>query len=111
MDPNPNVQQPIVELDNDYYGMDDRDIEKVEISRMEADDNVPEIRRRSFNTPIPLSPMLALSISSSGTTSCPPKKPKSIGRTTSRAWQFFDVVQKEGFGPEGKKNTNKTGKM
>ncbi|GMN28130.1 hypothetical protein TIFTF001_001934 [Ficus carica] len=59
MDPNPNVQQPIVDLDEDYYGMDDRDIEEVEISRMEAGDNVLEIRSRSFNTPIPLSPMLA----------------------------------------------------
>ncbi|GMN49124.1 hypothetical protein TIFTF001_018292 [Ficus carica] len=38
MDPNPNVQQPIVDLDEDYYGMDDRDIEEVEISRMEAGD-------------------------------------------------------------------------
>ncbi|GMN36714.1 hypothetical protein TIFTF001_042496 [Ficus carica] len=43
----------------DYYGMDDRDIEEVEIFRMEAGDNVLEIRRRSFNTPIPPSPMLA----------------------------------------------------
>ncbi|GMN62218.1 hypothetical protein TIFTF001_031294 [Ficus carica] len=59
MDPNPNVQQPIVDLDDDYHGMDDRGIEEVEISRMEAGDNVPEIRRSSFNTPIPPSPMLA----------------------------------------------------
>ncbi|GMN64840.1 hypothetical protein TIFTF001_033933 [Ficus carica] len=59
MDPNPNVQQPIVDIDEDYYGMDDRDIEEVDISRMEAGNNVLEIRRRSFNTPIPPSPMLA----------------------------------------------------
>ncbi|GMN63501.1 hypothetical protein TIFTF001_032577 [Ficus carica] len=85
MDPNPNVQQSIVDLDDDYYGMDDRDIEEVEISRMEAGDNVPEIRRRSFNTPIPPSPMLAPSRSRSGSTNFPPKKPKGTGRTTSRA--------------------------
>ncbi|GMN70774.1 hypothetical protein TIFTF001_055072, partial [Ficus carica] len=104
MDQNPNVQQPIVDLDDDYYGMDDRGIEEVEISRMEAGDNVPDIRRRSFNTPIPPSPMLAPSRSSSRSTSCPPKKQKgSTTRTTSRAWQFFDAVLKEDFGPDGKK--------
>ncbi|GMN49609.1 hypothetical protein TIFTF001_018776 [Ficus carica] len=92
MDPNPNVQQPIVDLDEDYYGMDDRDIEEVKISRMEAGDNVLEIRRRSFNTSIPLSPMLAPSRSSSESTSCLPKKLKGTARPTSRAWQFFDVV-------------------
>ncbi|GMN19000.1 hypothetical protein TIFTF001_045114 [Ficus carica] len=94
MDPNPNVQQPIVDLDDDYYGIDDRGIEEVEISRMEAGDNVPEIRRRSFNTPIPSSPMLAPSRSSSGSTSCPPKKLKvTATRTTSRAWKFFDALK------------------
>ncbi|GMN61460.1 hypothetical protein TIFTF001_030545 [Ficus carica] len=103
MDPNPNVQQPIVDLDDDYHGMDDRDIEEVEISRMEAGDNVHEIRRRSFNTPIPPSQMFAPSRSSSGSTSCPPKKPKGNAKTTSRAWQFLDAVQKEDFGPDGKK--------
>ncbi|GMN39855.1 hypothetical protein TIFTF001_009088 [Ficus carica] len=83
MDPNPNVQQPIVDLDDDYYGMDDRGIEEVEISRMEAGDNVPDLRRRSFNTPIPSSPMLAPSRSSSGSTSCPPKKQKAqVGLAT-----------------------------
>ncbi|GMN29694.1 hypothetical protein TIFTF001_046368 [Ficus carica] len=103
MDPSPNVQQPIVDLDDDYYGMDDRDIEEVEISHMEAGNNVPKIRRRSFNTPIPPSPMLAPSRNSSGSTSCPPKKSKGTARTISRAWQFFDVVQKEDFGLDGKK--------
>ncbi|GMN46064.1 hypothetical protein TIFTF001_015260 [Ficus carica] len=84
--------------------MDDRDIEEVEISSMEAGDNVPEIRRRSFNTPIPPSPMLASSRSSWGGTNCPPKKSKGTAtRTTSRPWQFFDAVQKEYFGPDGKK--------
>ncbi|GMN55440.1 hypothetical protein TIFTF001_024562 [Ficus carica] len=41
MDPNRNVQQPIVDHDDDYYGMDDHDIEEVEISRMKIGDNVP----------------------------------------------------------------------
>ena len=103
MDPNPNVQQPIVDLDEDYYGMDDRDIEEAEISRMEAGDNVLEIRPRSFNTPIPLSPMLAPSRSSSGSTSCPQKKSKGTSRPTSRAWQFFDIVQGEELGPDDKR--------
>lgn len=70
---------------------------------MEAGDNVHEIRRRSFNTLIPPSPMLAPSRSSSGSTSCPQKKPKGTARPTSRAWQFFDIVQKEDSGPDGKK--------
>ena len=78
---------------------------------MEAGDNVLEIRHRSFNTPIPPSPMLAPSRSSSRSTSCPQKKSKGTARPTSRAWQFFDIVQNEELGPDGKKKTNKTSKM
>ena len=89
-----NSIPPHFDLENEFYGMDDREIEEIEIARMEGNDGIPNLRNLGTPSSQP-SQSSRPTGSSAASTSCPSKKPKSTKNTTSRCWEFFDVEWKE----------------